>query len=301
MNRAACITILALASTAAIKSQTAVPTPTPPPGAVQPLDRPSPTSPVSPTTGATTAGSAAAAQMVPGVVAINLGTGQPVSASDWAAAAAASTNMQQLPGPRTGALRPAAPAATRSNITPAQLQNINQIDIALNALGLPGRDASGQQRAFTQTLQAAPLARVKPSPDAIAKLGSTLATVVPTLNLTAPQRRQLAIDLNLALNSGNLTSGEAERVIRDARALLQGSTVNNGPGVEQLMGNLTAVVSQAQASVAGGNAAGTTLPGSPAATQAGRSAENQTGAGGGSSTSGGPEPVAPHPDAGGTK
>ena len=84
----------------------------------------------------------------------------------------------------------------------------------------------------------------------IGRLGADLAAVIRTLNLTAPQRRQLAIDLNMALNSGNLFPVEAQRVLTDARTLLQGSAVNNPQGVEQLFAGLTAMVNQLQGSVA---------------------------------------------------
>jgi len=62
-------------------------------------------------------------------------------------------------------------------------------------------------------LQVAPIAALRPSAETINQLGSNLVAIVPSLKLSAQQRRQLAIDLNLAMNSGNLSPAESQRVI----------------------------------------------------------------------------------------
>lgn len=180
-----------------------------------------------------------------GGVTINAATGAVVTN----AAAGATTNIT---GRTNVATRPAAPGvgastAGRSNITPVQLQNINRLAIDLNALGIASRNPAERQRALIENLNAAPLAAVRPAADSVAKLGASLASVIPSLNLTAAQRRQLAIDLNLALNSGNLTAEEAQRVITDARNLLQPSAVKNPDGVEQLLNALGGIVAEVHA------------------------------------------------------
>jgi hypothetical protein len=181
-----------------------------------------------------------------------------------------------------------AAAAGRSNVTPQQLENINRLDIALNAVRLPTRDQASQQQALLETLRTAPIGKTKPAPDILDKFGATLAEVVPTLNLTAQQRRQLAIDINMAVNSGNLSSVEAQRVLADARSLLQGSTVSNRRGVDDLVQQLSSVVSNVQSnsrrdSSTSDVANNRTNPSPETATGAGQSAGPQSGAGSGSS------------------
>jgi len=165
---------------------------------------------------------------------INLGTGE----------LSAPQAVTAPPGTVTPATR--RPSLAGSSITPVQFQNINRIAVELNTLSTPLRDPSVQQRALVETLHAAPVGTVKASEDMINKLGQSLAQVLPTLELTAAQRRQLAIDLNLALNSGGLSAAEADRVKADARSLLAGSAVNNTNGVEQIMQNFTSIISDSQ-------------------------------------------------------
>ncbi|MFO1497954.1 MAG: hypothetical protein U1G07_06095 [Verrucomicrobiota bacterium] len=169
-----------------------------------------------------------------GGVTINAATGEVIGE------AATATSTPVVSRPATNA------ALTRSNITPIQMQNINRLVIDLNALSSPVRDTSEHERGLAETLRAAPVGATRPSQDSIAKLGANLAAILPSLNLTAPQRRQLAIDLNLALNSGQLGPNEAERVMADARSLLQGSAIKNPTGVEQLLADLSAIVSSTQ-------------------------------------------------------
>jgi hypothetical protein len=195
-----------------------------------------------------------------------------------------------LPAAGVTAAVPSPALPTHSNITPVQLQNINRLDYELGGLGLLSRVGVDQQRSLMDTLEAAPIATVRPSAQAISKLGATLTTVVPTLRLSAAQRRQLAIDVNMALNSGNLSPTQAERVIADARSLLQMTFVRNPQGVEQLMGDLSLLVAQVQGSlvqptpqttpqvVAGGESA-------PGGAQTGQAPGPETGAGAGSSNS----------------
>jgi hypothetical protein len=133
-----------------------------------------------------------------------------------------------------------------SNITPVQMQNINLLDQEMARLPIPGANAAESRRQLIETLQAAPVAGVQPSPESIVALGTTLATVVPSLTLLPNQRRQLAIDLNLALNSGNLSPMQAERVVIDARTLLQTRLANNPRGVETLIGDLSTMVGEVQ-------------------------------------------------------
>jgi hypothetical protein len=133
-----------------------------------------------------------------------------------------------------------------SHITPAQLQNINQISAALNALALPGRDVTQRQRTLIDALQAAPIATVRPTPEVIANLGANLVTIVPVLRLTAQQRRQLAIDLNLVLNSGNLKPDEAQRVLADVRKVIQQSAGRNPDAERILIQDLTTVLKRVQ-------------------------------------------------------
>jgi len=171
------------------------------------------------------------------------------------------------------------------------MQNINRLVLDLHGLELTTRDPAEQKRSLMETLSAAPVGNVRPAPALISRLASELATVLPTLNMTAPQRRQLAIDLNLALNSGTLSAVEAQRVVADARTLLQGSSVNNPQGVEELFAGLTAIVNQLQGS---GNQTTSAQTGTPAqsarpaappntTTQAGQGGAAQTGQGAGSS------------------
>jgi hypothetical protein len=139
-----------------------------------------------------------------------------------------------------------------------------------------------QQRALLETLEQAPIASVRPSPQAISKLGATLATVVPSLGLSPLQRRQLAIDVNQALNSGSLLPSQAERVIADARRLLQLNLARNPQGVEQLIGELSTLVSQIQRALAqqnpqNGQESVALVEPSSASTQTGQSAGHQTG------------------------
>ena len=216
-----------------------------------------------------------------------------------------SAGVISVPGPGAPVLRPAAnaPVAPRSNITPVQLQNINRLDIDLNGLGLPSRDINEQQRGLLETLRAAPIAQFRPSADVIARLAGTLAGAVPALNLTAQQRRQLAIDINLALNSGNLLPTESQRVLADAQSLLQRRSVVHPELVQQVMRDLNAVVSQVQTAAAKAKSPGTaptveaaaTLPqpapvvpaaapgAGPAPIQAGQAGASQSGQGTGTS------------------
>lgn len=226
--------------------------PQPPPPPATPLGQSAPTSTV-PSAGVT----------------INAATGLPVtSPTEEQLAAGTSTGLTNAIGSGaltntagvasglTNAASPAARAGTnsatasQSNITPVQLQNINRLAAELNRLALPSRDAAGQQRRLIENLSAAPIAPVRPAPQSISKLGVALVAVIPSLNLTAFQRRQLAIDLNLALNSGKLTPLEAERVMTDARTLLRRNAVQNPEGVQQLLVTLGEIVSDVQATLA---------------------------------------------------
>jgi hypothetical protein len=281
---AAVYTLFAVAGLAAILAQNQPPATTPP---ASPLGQPAPTTTV-PQAGVT----------------INAATGElvrapaagPGTTTNAAGTALAPTNA--LPAGATATRPGTAGASTnRSNITPVQLQNINRLAIDLNGLGLATRDPVEQQRGLIETLKAAPIAPIRPAPASITRLGESVAAVVPSLNLTAPQRRQLAIDLNLALNSGNLTPVEAQRVIADARAILQRSAAQNPDGVDRLLGALSGVVAEVQASVAqatsGQSDAGSppaSTPGvtqppvpNPSQTEAGQGAGSQTGQGSGGS------------------
>jgi hypothetical protein len=93
--------------------------------------------------------------------------------------------------------------APRSNVTRAQLENISRLEVAFNALELPPRSGSNYQAALIEALQAAPITEVRPPPESITQLGTRLAETVPSLGLTASQRRQLAIDVNMAINSSD--------------------------------------------------------------------------------------------------
>jgi len=242
----------------------------------------------------TTTAPATAAAASPGLGAtINAETGQVVPgtvAGQGVPAAAVLTN-RALAGRPAVAIPP-----PRSNITPAQMQNINRLVLDLHGLELTTRDPAEQKRSLMETLNAAPAGDVRPAPALISRLASELATVLPTLNMTAPQRRQLAIDLNLALNSGNLSAVEAQRVVADARTLLQGSSVNNPQGVEGLFAGLTAIVNQLQGQGSGSQTTpaqtGTALRSAPplaspdTTTQAGQGGSAQTGQGAGSSQTG---------------
>jgi hypothetical protein len=205
--------------------------------------------------------------------------------------------ITNAPGPGAIQTNAAALARTGSNtnftghssITPVQLQNINRLDIELGELSILSRDAASQQRALMDTLKAAPIASVRPSAESISKLGATLTTVVPSLGLSPLQRRQLAIDVNLALNSGNLSPSQAERVIADARRLLQLNLARNPQGVEELMGELSTLLSQIQGSLAQQNPQNGqegAVPAEPGTvpTPTGQSARSQTGQGSESSS-----------------
>lgn len=286
---AALYSLFASAGLAAILAQNQPPATTTPPAS--PLGQPAPTTTV-PQAGVTINAATGALVTTPAS-----GVGTPTNA---AGTALAPTNA--LPAGAADTRPGTAGASTnRSKITPVQLQNINRLAIDLNGLGLATRDPVEQQRGLIETLKTAPIASIRPSPESITKLGESVAAVVPSLALTAPQRRQLAIDLNLALNSGNLTPVEAQRVIADARGILQRSAAQNPDGVDRLLGALSGVVAEVQASVAqaapGQNEAGTAPASTPAAlqtpapnssqTEAGQSAGSQTGQGSGGSP---PEP-----------
>ncbi|MHC1769198.1 MAG: hypothetical protein AB9869_33770 [Verrucomicrobiia bacterium] len=277
---AALFTFLATAGLAAVLAQNQ-PSPTPATPPASPLGEPNPTSTV-PQSGAT----------------INAGTGERVTAPNSEQAGA--TNAAGTAAPRgTAGSATTTTSTNRSNITPVQLQNINRLAIDLNGLGLVTRDPAEQQRGFIENLKAAPVSSVRPSAGSIERLGESVAAVIPTLNLTAPQRRQLAIDLNLALNSGSLTPAEVQRVIADARGILLPGAAQDPDGVERLLAALSGVVAEVQASVTqarqGGSAGASTSPTAdrptpagtpqldPAATEAGQGGGSQIGQGSGGS------------------
>jgi hypothetical protein len=210
-----------------------------------------------------------------GVSSINLGTGELLGATG-----------QAIPS-LTPTQRP--PSLAGSSITPVQFQNINRLAVELNTLSTPVRDVPAQQQGLIETLQAAPVGQVKPSNEKIARLGNSLAQALPTLQLTAAQRRQLAIDLNLALNSGSLSPGEAERVMADARAVLLGSTASNAASVEQIMGNIGSIVAEAQSNA--GHQTNVAAKPASAPTQAGQAGGSQTGQGSGTSSNPNPTPA----------
>lgn len=173
-------------------------------------------------------------------------------------------------------------SASKSKVTPAQLQNISRIEVGLNALALPPASATDQRQRLLETLRAAPIAHVRPPSESIGELMNRLETVVPSLDLTAPQRRQLAIDLNMTLNSGNLSREESQRVLADARSLLQGGALNNPEGVNQLIGSLQKIVSQVQSQVAKNGQSSENQPGNES-NAVGQGAAAQQGSGKGQS------------------
>lgn len=249
------------------------------PAAPSSLAQPSPTSPVSPGQGVT----------------ISAATGLVVTNQSAPAPARTLTNAP-IPGliatdGRTGTLAPGSsmPTTGRSNITPVQLQNINRLVTDLNALGMTTKDPAEQHRNLKDALEAAPVTQVRPPAEMIAQLTDNLVTVVPTLNLTAPQRRQLAIDLNLALNSASLSREEAQRVVADVRAVLRGGLLKNPEAVEQLISQFTGIISQVQSAAGGTGTAPLRNPGATLPSQTGQSAGSQTGQGADAS------PSAPNP------
>jgi hypothetical protein len=139
-------------------------------------------------------------------------------------------------------------ASGRSNVTPVQLQNINQLDVALSGLELeaPVSNGAGQTPNLQATLEHAPVGKVRPSKQAIDGLAASLKRVVPSLHLPGAQRRQLAIDLNMALNSGNLSPDQAQRVVTDIRGVLGGSSFGNPNGVNELTRQISDLVSNTQ-------------------------------------------------------
>jgi hypothetical protein len=246
--------------------------------------------PPAPARGATI--NAATGQVVPGTVAPEVLRAQAQAGAVTNRAALLATNVN----PALSRSIAGAAAAAPSKITPVQMQNINRLDVELNRLAIANRDPADQQRALVELLQAAPVGNTRPAPASIARLGASLAGVTRTLNLTAAQRRQLAIDLNLALNSANLSPTEAQRVLADARTLLQGSAVANPQGTEQLLAGLEGIVNQLQGTT-GQAAASQPAPGTvsnpgvtpapqPAfpAAQGGQNAAGQTGQGSGAGT-----------------
>src|SRR5689334_22633528 len=72
----------------------------------------------------------------------------------------------------------AAVIGAHSNITPVQMQNINLLDQEMARLPIPGAAAAESRRQLIETLQAAPVANMQPSPESIVAIGTTLATVV---------------------------------------------------------------------------------------------------------------------------
>jgi hypothetical protein len=145
-------------------------------------------------------------------------------------------------------------AGGRTNITPEQLGNINRLSFALDGLGLPNRNQVDQNREIVEVLKAAPLGPIRPPEASILMLGSNLVEAVPMLSLTAAQRRQMSIDVNLALNSDKLTSTSAQRVIDDVRTILEQSPVQYPGRANELLGSLTTVVGELQAAAGQGMA-----------------------------------------------
>lgn len=209
-------------------------------------------------------------------------TGQVIPPPANSSQTATNSPTRVLPNPAAAAAQANTHAfvTNRSRITPAQMQNINRLVVDLNALSLPSKDTVEQMRGLRQTLTAAASSNARPTDASLSQLGSALAAVVPSLNLTAPQRRQLAIDINLALNSGSLTAEEARRVVADAQGLLHGSAVKNPDGVGHLMDSMAAIVAELR------NNSGSQTGAIPAETPAsiGQPAESQTGQGAGAST-----------------
>jgi len=172
------------------------------------------------------------------------------------------------------------------------MQNINRLDQELAALASLGAGGVVQQRQLLDTLEAAPISHIRPSAQSISRLGATLASVVPSLRLTPSQRRQLAIDINMALNCASLSLAQSQRVIEDARSLLQMTMARNPQGVEQLVGDLSLLVGQVQGSLMHPDepAAVTGSHPATAATQTGQSPQGQSGQASGSSAEPNPPP-----------
>lgn len=277
---AALFTFLSTAGLAAVLAQNQPSTaPATPPAS--PLGEPKPTSTV-PESGVT----------------INAGTGERVTAPNPEQTGATNAAGTAAPAVTAGSATTTT-STNRSNITPVQLQNINRLAIDLNGLGLATRDPAEQQRGLIENLKAAPVASVRPSAGSIERLGESVAAVIPTLNLTALQRRQLAIDLNLVLNTGDLTPAEVQRVIADARGILLPGAAQDPDGVERLLAALSGVVAEVQASVTQAGQRGSAGPSAsptadrpipagtpqidPAATEAGQGGGSQIGQGSGGS------------------
>jgi hypothetical protein len=152
------------------------------------------------------------------------------TAPGWASGAARRQSIPQavLPG---------------TYITPPQMENINRLTGALLRVGLPTIDTRDQYWELLEVLHQAGVSSVQPPAAAISQLARNLVTVLPMLNLTADQRRQLAVDINMIVNAANLPAGGGGRVLADARGILQGT---GRPGADLLLNNLEAILAQVQ-------------------------------------------------------
>jgi hypothetical protein len=144
--------------------------------------------------------------------------------------------------------RPAIPqnVLPGTHITPAQLQNINRLSGALLRVGLPTIDLIDQQWELLEVLQDAAVSPVRPRQESVMELARNLSTILPMLRLTAQERGQLAVDINMILNGANLPPNAAERVLADARSILHGQGRGPRPGADLLLNNLQTILAEVQ-------------------------------------------------------
>jgi hypothetical protein len=138
---------------------------------------------------------------------------------------------------------------TSRAITPAQRIQIGKLAADLNSMRLASQISPVQREQLLATLRTSGLGTFKASNETINQFVNNLLTVWPTQGFGAPQKSQLAIDLNRILNASDLSAADSQAVINDARRIFQTSGMSS-QAVEMLTRDLSLIAAQAQGRLA---------------------------------------------------
>lgn len=135
---------------------------------------------------------------------------------------------QGVPPPQAPPPPPPAPAAPSGpqGISQAQQQNIDKLSADLSAIK-PGAEASADQKQqIAADIQSLSKGVSKPSKESLTKLVNNLSTILSDKSTSLTQQPQLAKSINVVVNSGNLSLGQAQAFIKGALDALKSGGVN---------------------------------------------------------------------------
>jgi hypothetical protein len=154
--------------------------------------------------------------------------------------------------------RPAPPGATPTQPVPvipsgpqgisqAQQQNIDKLQSDLTAIKAGSEVTQEQKQGLTADCTVLAKGAIKPAKSSLTKLANDLANALADKNVSAKDQAQLAKSINIVVNSGGLSSAQAQSFIVAAQKVLTDSGVT-AQDAQTVGADLKAIVSELQKS-----------------------------------------------------